>query len=103
MKSICYQSNACSPQPSVVTVQSIEGIKGLANSFVYVIDINSTFFVNSCYQITIISSGPVYIDNYDPIGNILNLRGQSCYDFANNKAYVFNNAGEYRIIKLETN
>lgn len=96
-----YKSNACSPQPSVVQTQSVEGIKGLSNAFVYVVNINSTFFISSCYEPTLIFAGPVFIDNYSPQGNPLGLRAQTCYDFANNKAYVFNNAGEYRTINLE--
>lgn len=101
MNKCTHHSNLCSPQPSVVSVQSIEGIKGLSNAFVYVQNINTTFFLNDCHEVVLINSGNVYIDNYDPIGNALSLRGQTCYDFANNKAYVFNNAGEYRTLTLE--
>lgn len=103
MNTVCFKSNRCSQPPIVVTSQTVDGIKGLADCFVYVININSVFYVDSCHNITIISSGPVYVDNYDPIGNVLNLRGQVCYDFANNKAYVFNNSGAYRTLTLEAN
>lgn len=96
-----YKSNRCSVQPSVVVVQSVEGIKGLSNAFVYAESINTVFFVSSCHEITVISSSPVYIDNYAAEVNPLNLRGQTCYDFANNVGYVYNEAGDYRVIELK--
>lgn len=102
MKSnVCYKSNPCSPPPTVITTQSVEGIKGLTNCFVYIININSTFYISSCHEITIIFSGPVYIDNYDYSANPLGLRNQTCYDFANNAAYHYNAAGEYRVSTLK--
>lgn len=97
----CNKSNPCSSQPSVVVVQSLEGIKGLSNAFVYVESINTTFFVSPCHEITVISSAPVFVDNYSADVNPLNLRGQTVYDFANNVGYVYNEAGEYRAIELK--
>lgn len=96
-----HESCSCHSAPAVVVTQTVEGIKGLANSAVYVMSNNTTYYIDSCHKITVISSGPVYVDNYQPQINPLNLRGQTCYDFANNKAYVFNNAGNYRVINLE--
>ena len=96
-----HESCSCHSAPAVVVTQTVEGIKGLANSFVYVISNNTTYFVDSCKIITVIMSGPVYVDSYDYLSNPLNLRGQVCYDFANNKAYAYNHAGEYRVINLE--
>lgn len=101
MKSnVCYQSNPCSQPPSVVTVQTVDGIKRLSNCYVYVISNNTTYYVSSCKEITVISSGPVFVSGYNPAENPLNLRAQACYDFTNNKAYVFSEAGEYRVFNL---
>lgn len=93
--------NCSNPVPGSVSVQTVDGLKSLANCYAYVSSINSTFFVDSCRHITIIYSGPVYINNYDPTQNPLDLRDKVCYDFANNVAYIFNPAGDYRTITLE--
>lgn len=100
MTNVCYKSNQCSPAISVVVCQTTEGIKGLANCFVFVQNINSTFYISPCHEITVIYSGPVFVDDYDAAENPLNLRGQKCYDYANNLAYIFNNQGKYRVIPL---
>lgn len=100
MNSIDYKSNLCSPRPSIVVVQNPEGIKGLSNCFVYVVSLNSTYFISSSHEITILFSGPVYADNYAASVNPLGLRGQTVYDFANNKAYVYDMAGNYRVLNL---
>lgn len=101
MNKVDYKSNLCSTPPVVVVVQSSRGIKGLNNAFVHVLESNTTYFVDSCYEMTVISQGDVFIDDYDASNNPLWLRGQSCFDFKNNKQYVFNNRGEYRTITLE--
>lgn len=101
MKSnVCYKSNPCSPQPSVVVTQTVDGIKGLSNAFVYVISNNTTYFVSSCKEITVIFSGPVYVDDYAFATNPLDLRNQTVYDFKNNVAATYNAQGEYRTFKL---
>lgn len=96
-----HESCSCHSAPAVVVTQTVEGIKGLTNTVVYVVSNNTTYYVGCANQITVISSGPVFVDNYNPNTNQLTLRGQTCYDFANDKAYVFNNAGDYRVINLE--
>lgn len=94
-------ANNCTNGPASVSVQTTDGLKGLANCYAYVTSLNSTFYVNACHEITIIYSGPVYVDDYDPVANPLNLRDKTCYDFANNCAYVFNPAGHYRTVILQ--
>lgn len=101
MKSnVCTNYNPCLTPPGVVSVQTIDGIKGLANCFVYVISNNSTYYVSSSHEITIIFAGPVFVDNYNPAQNPLGLRSQVCYDFANNKALIFGPSGDYRVANL---
>ena len=95
------QSQCCQSSPSVITVQTVEGLKGLSNCFVNVISNNTCYFVDMCSNITIISSGPVFVADYDAAANPLDLRAQVCYDFAKNLAYVFNELGEYRTLTLE--
>lgn len=96
-----YQSNSCSPQPSVIVTQNTEGVKGLANAFVHVIGTNSTYFINGCHEITEISQGLVFEDGYDADANKLGIRKGYVADFENNKLYLYNARGEYRTIKLE--
>lgn len=93
---------SCYPTPpQVVSVQTVQDIKRLANVFVYVIENNTTYFVSSCHEITIISSGPVFADNYDYAANPRNLRAQTVYDFANNMAIHYGPTGDYRVSVLK--
>lgn len=87
--------------PSVLTVQTTEGLKGLSNVFVYVVSNNTTYYVSNCHEITIISSGPVFADNYDALANPLDLRSQTVYDFDKNVAITYNAKGDCRISTLK--
>lgn len=91
----------CNTIPKALTVQSIDGLKSLANVIVHVVANNTTYSIDSCHTITIISSGPVFVENYDAVKNGLNLRNQVCFDFAANVAYAFNALGEYRVFNLK--
>lgn len=91
----------CPPNMANVEVlPTIQGIKSLRNTFVFVTSINSVFFVDNQHRITTICVMPIYQENYDYQTNPLNLRAQTVYDFANNIAIVYNPAGEYRLIQL---
>lgn len=94
-------SNGRTHVPSVVSVQTTDSIGRFANSFVYVLSNNTTYFVNSCREVTIISSGPVFVNNYNAVTNPLSLANQVCYDFANNIAYAFDASGAYRTFELK--
>lgn len=97
-----HNPNSCCPTPpQVVSVQSVLDIKQLANVFVYVIENNTTYYVDCQHLITIIYSGPVFIDNYDYQTNPHNLRAQTVYDFANNMAIHYSPTGEYRLSVLK--
>lgn len=95
------KSNSCNPAPSAVAVQTADGIGKLANTFVFVTSTNTVYYVSPCHEITIISTGPVFVNLYDPKANKLGLANQVCFDFAANQAYAFNATGEYRAIPLE--
>lgn len=97
----CDKCRQCEyPAPNVVTVDSVANMQSLSNCFVNVTSIRTVFFISPQHEITVISSLPVFVDDYDVVTNPLGVRGQVLYDFANNKAYVYNEAGEYRIINL---
>lgn len=85
-----------------VTVESVEGMKGLAGCFVHVIANNTTYYIDDKHRITIIWAGPVEIAGYDYVANPRNLRSQSVYDFINNIEIYYNSLGEYRIKMLQT-
>jgi len=83
-----------------LTVENIAHIKDLANCFVHVANINTTYYIDDKRRMIITWAGPLEIDNYSASTNPLNLRSQICYDFANNKAYYFDRSGNYKTITL---
>lgn len=83
-----------------VTVDTVDGITNLANCFVHVASINTTYYIDDKHRPMITWAGPLEVDNYDYATNPLGLRSQTVYDFTNNRAIVFNKRGEYRLIDL---
>lgn len=61
-----------------ITVDTVEGITNLANCFVHVTTINTTFYVDDKHRPMIVWAGPVEVGNYDIEANELNLRSQFC-------------------------
>lgn len=90
-----------SDRPAVVAVQTTEGLKGLADVIAYVVSTNTTYYINDCHEITILNSGPVFVQSYDAVKNPLGLRCQIAYDFDRNIAIVFAPDGSFRTYKLE--
>lgn len=86
--------------PSVV-VDSVSNISELADCFVHVTSINTTFYIDDKHRTIITWAGPVEVEDYDYEANPLNLRSQTVYDFQNNRAIVYNKTGEYRLIELK--
>lgn len=94
----------CPPNMAEVTsVQTVAGIKALKNTFVYVTDINTVFFVDNQRNITQICAFPIFQDNYDYQNNPLGLRTQIVYDFENNRAIIYDGTGNYRLMTLQEN
>lgn len=62
-----------------ITVDTTDGITNLANCFVHVTGINTTFYIDDKHRPMIIWAGPVEIENYDVVENELGLRSQTCY------------------------
>ena len=83
-----------------LTVDTISGVKGLADCFVHIVNINTTIYIDDQHRYIMTYAGPVFVDDYDYEANPLNLRGQSCYDFKNNREIIYNNVGKYRIKTL---
>jgi hypothetical protein len=63
-----------------ITVDSVDGIINLANCFVHVSEINTTFYIDDKHRPMIIWAGPVELpDDYDITANEYGLAGQEAY------------------------
>lgn len=62
-----------------ITVETVDGLTNLANCFVHVTGINTTFYIDDKHRPMIIWAGPVEVENYDIVENELGLRSQTCY------------------------
>jgi len=76
-----------------VTVESISNLKDLADCFVHVSDINTTFYIDDKHRITTTWAGLVSVEDYDFDANPLNLRSQVAYDAKNNVAAIYDKQG----------
>lgn len=85
----------------IVTVDDKSGLKKLAACFVYVTNINTTFYIDDKHRMIITWAGPVEADDYDYEANPLQLRSQTVYDFKNDRAIYFNKIGDYKLIDLK--
>ena len=71
-----------------VTVETIDGIKNLADCFVHVVDINTTFYIDDKHRPIIIWAGPVEVElppdiqtdeQWKEFMNSFDLKGQFLY------------------------
>ena len=62
-----------------ITVDSVDGITNLANCFVHVTSINTTYYIDDKHRPMLVWAGPIEIDAYDIEANELGLRSQTCY------------------------
>lgn len=83
-----------------VTVDTVENIKDLADCFVHVVDINTTFYIDDKHRIITTWSGPVEYDNYDLTVNPLGLRSQFLIDFANDRGAYYDKTGAYKVFNF---
>lgn len=81
--------------PSVV-VEDVTGLKNLADCFVHVTNINTTFYIDDKHRTMVTWAGPVEYDNYDLDANTLGLRSQFLIDNANEYAAYYNKTGAYQ-------
>ena len=84
----------------VLTIETSDGLKNVAGCFVHVMQNNTTYYIDDKHRIITVWAGPVFYNNYDPVANPFDLRGQVVYDFENNKMYIFNQQKEYRTVNL---
>ena len=86
-----------------VTVESIEGIKNLADCFVHVTSINTTFYIDDKHRPIITWAGPIDIPGYDMEGNPNNYRDQIVTDVANQMAVIYDKSGKGYLFGLAEN
>lgn len=85
-----------------VTTEDISGIDKLADCFVHVSNINTTFYIDDKHRIITTWAGMVEVSNYDYDANPLRLRGQMAYDSAANEAAIYDNQGNYTLIQVSS-
>ena len=83
-----------------LTVESVSNLKDLADCFVHVSDINTTFYIDDKHRIMTTWAGLVSVDDYDFAANPLNLRGQIAYDAKNNMAAIYDKQGANYIFQI---
>lgn len=86
-----------------VTVEDITGLKELADCFVHVLNINTTFYIDDKHRIITTWAGPVEVEDYDIEANELNLRSQFCFTTVNDKytSVYFDKQGVAHVIGTE--
>lgn len=67
-----------------VTTETVDNITELANCFVHVTNINTTFYIDDKHRPMITWAGAVEISDYNIATNPLKLRSQSLYTYVNN-------------------
>lgn len=77
-----------------VTVDSVEGITNLANCFVHVNDINTTFYIDDKHRPMITWAGPVDIPGYDMEHNPEGFRDQIITDKEKGIAVIYDKSGK---------
>lgn len=84
----------------IVTLETTDNIRELADCFVHVANINTTYYIDDKHRIIVTWAGPVEVNDYDYRNNPLGLRSQWAYDFVNNRGIFYNAQGVYRTITL---
>lgn len=79
-----------------LTVEDKSNLKDLADCFVHVSNINTTFYIDDKHRTIVTWAGPVEYGNYDLDTNTLGLRSQFLIDHANDYAAYYNKTGEYQ-------
>ena len=83
-----------------LTVEDKSNLKDLADCFVHVSNINTTFYIDDKHRTIVTWAGPVEYDNYDLVANSLGLRSQFLIDFANERGAYYDKTGNYKIFNF---
>lgn len=80
-------------------VKTTAEVRKYHNSLVYSEEDNTSYWVDDEGVPVITYRTPIYQDDFSPAE--ANVQMNTVYDFKNLKAYVFNPAGEYKVITLQ--
>ena len=100
----CNDCDPCMPQKSMVKIctfvaPTLDEARYFHNSFVFNQQDDCVYYISDDGTPTRFGSTPMFIDNFMP--DATPIPRQTVYDFAANKAYVFNQEGEYRTFQLD--
>lgn len=103
-KGVVKFCDICDPCNTAVTnvkicafvVPTLEEGRYFKNSFVFVQEDDSTYFISDDRSEIPFGSRPKFIDDFDPEAN--RMKNTVVYDVKNKKQYAFNNNGEYMTI-----
>lgn len=79
-----------------LTVEDKSNLKDLADCFVHVSNINTTFYIDDKHRTIVTWAGPIEYNNYDLDANTLGLRSQFLIDFANERGAYYDKTGAYQ-------
>lgn len=110
MNEYAYKQKACirNKQPDCeaqavipsITVETVDGLTNLANSFVHATSNNTTYYIDDKHRPMITWAGLVSVSDYDFDANPLNLRNQIAYDEVEGLAAIYDNKGSHYIFQL---
>lgn len=72
-----------------LSVENVDGLKGLSNCLVHVSNTNTVYYIDSRHAIIQTWAGIVTVSDYDKENNPLNLANQIAYDTSNNSLLFF--------------
>lgn len=78
-----------------LTVEDKSNLKDLADCFVHVSNINTTFYIDDKHRTIVTWAGPVEYDNYDLDANTLGLRSQFLIDKTGGYVAYYDKTGTY--------
>lgn len=99
----CTDCDPCRPCESMVKICSFvaptltEGQR-FRNSFIYNQEDDTVYYIDNSGTPTRFGSSPMFIDNFNPDDR--KIPRQTVFDFANNKAYIYNPEGDCTTVDL---
>lgn len=105
MVKFCDICDPCNPNVTNVkicafVVPTLEEGRYFKNSFIFVQEDDSVYFISDDRSEIPFGSRPKYIDNFDPTDSGNNFKSTTVYDLAGHAAYVYGPDGTYMTIPL---
>lgn len=102
----CDVCDPCNPKVSTVricafVVPTLEDGRYYKDSFVFVQEDDSTYYIADDRSEIPFGSRPKFIDDFDPADPTVHFKSTVVYDVKNKKSYIYNAEGEYMTITGE--